>query len=465
MILGGQEGMNAKWKWLKTSLLVILALVIIVGCSNSSSTSDTEEPAQETEEAATDTQPAEEPAKAPEDYVGTITWWGWNGLPDLMREAFNKKYPNIQIEATVVAQGDMAQKIKTALAAGEKLPDIFEIEVGWKGEFMQMDIFEDLTQPPYNYNPDDFFDYVNKGNTNIFGKIVGVETSIVPAGVAYKRDLAKQYFGTDDPAELEKMFTSWDDFITKGKEVLSKSGGKVKMFAGLSDVNIIITGQKQVPLTDDADVVQVSAKAQENFALLEKFRDAGVVDKLEMWTAPWNASYAEKNVIFYPAASWSGPYVIGANDKDSTNWGLIVPPGGAFSWGGTIDVIPADNSPEQKELAWKFLEFALINKDTISQLKSIMFYPAFKSAYEDPAVFSDKAPLWGGQDAGEFYTQIAAPQINFDGLKYTPYDSTYNALAAAALQSMVADSSITSGKALENLIKEMKAAFPDAEVK
>ena len=65
--------------------------------------------------------------------------------------------------------------------------------------------------------------------------MIAIPDDISVAGIAYIKSLAKEYFGTDNPEEMEAIFTNWDAFIEKGKEVLQKSGGKVKMFPSLGD--------------------------------------------------------------------------------------------------------------------------------------------------------------------------------------------------------------------------------------
>ena len=80
-----------------------------------------------------------------------------------------------------------------------------------------LDIWEDITKEPYNFDTSQVMDYLIPLETSESGIYVGPECPSV-AGLAYKRELAKEFLGTDDPKELEKMLSDWDSFIEKGKE-------------------------------------------------------------------------------------------------------------------------------------------------------------------------------------------------------------------------------------------------------
>lgn len=48
-------------------------------------------------------------------------------------------------------------------------------------------------------------------SVNEDGDLLGLPMGSVPSAMAYKRSLAKEYFGTDDPGKLSEMFSTWED--------------------------------------------------------------------------------------------------------------------------------------------------------------------------------------------------------------------------------------------------------------
>ena len=79
--------------------------------------------------------------------------------------------------------------------------------------------------------------YLAELGTNDEGTFVGIPNTAAPGGVFYRRDLAKEYFGTDDPEEIGKMMSDWDGFLEMAQTIKEKSGGKVSMLAGM-DSNV-----------------------------------------------------------------------------------------------------------------------------------------------------------------------------------------------------------------------------------
>lgn len=401
--------------------------------------------------------------KKPEDYNGTLTTWGWDAnLIDKTSKEFNKVYPNVKIQLTNVAAGDYLQKMQTTIASGGELPDILWGAIGYRAKAFELDVWENLEKIPYNLDRKKIFDYLPSLTSNSKGQIVGLEQSISPAAMAYRRDLAKQYFGTDDPKQLEAMFPTYDAMIEKGKEVLVKSGGQVYMFASLGDVDALLSSQTKTPLMD-GDTLNITGIKKGVLENIVKIRDAGIVDKLEQWSPQWNASYASGKEIFYPAANWSPQYVIKPNDKDGAGrWGLMNPPSGPFSWGGTVFGI--SKTSKNKELAWLYIHWLLATPEGAEVLKDKMnFFTSLKSVYDDKQFASIVDPFFAGQDIGKFWIEEALPKI--DVPKITVYDSIVIDASGLILKWLNTNRDAKADEALSKLIKEVQGKLPDKKVK
>lgn len=392
---------------------------------------------------------------------GTITMWGWDAnYIEVVSKEFNKVYPDIKIELTSVGAEDYLQKVQTTMASGGELPDILWGERNFRGKIFEFDIWENLEKEPYNFDKSTVFDYLEPLTSNSKGETIAVEQSLTPGAIAYRRDLAKEYFGTDDPKELEALFPTLDAMIEKGKEIQEKSNGQVYMFSSLGELNEIFTAQSQQPLMD-GEVVDVTGKMKEVIENVTKVRDAGIVDKLELWSPQWNASFADGKHIFFPAANWAPQFVIKPNDKEGEGrWGLMKPPGEMYSWGGTVFGI--SKTSENKELAWKFINWLLLTQEGAEASKLVNFYVPLKEVYEDPQFVSSEDPFFAGQDVGKFWIEEIVPEIDVPVL--SAYDAVVKDSTNLVLNLLNSDRSVDAEEALEKLITEVKAKLPENKV-
>ena len=403
-------------------------------------------------------------AELPADYEGTLTMWGWDDpYFECVTKAFNEKYPNVKFEYTPMANGDTLQKYQTAIAAGTELPDVAWAIVDSRAKVFELDMWEDLSAEPYNFDINDTFEYLHGKMVNSKGQVCGIEQCISPAGLAYRKDLALEYFGTDDPAELEAMFPTWEAFIEKGAEVYEKSGGEIYMFQGIADAQQFMREQGGNSWIE-GDVIQVTDAIQKSIELAVKLRDNNVCDKLEAWSPAWYASFGEGKHIFAGCATWSVPFNIVPNDPEGEttgHWGLMSAPEGNISWGGTT--LGISKTCEDKRLAWEFIKFATLSTEGAEALNTIGFMTSAKAPYEEnPELCKVISPWFGEQDLGDVFLNEIIPNIqarpmNFDD---NVIHETLN-LVTTALNN---DRSMTAEDAIDQLIEELEMRLPDYTV-
>ncbi|MGM0884128.1 MAG: ABC transporter substrate-binding protein [Bacillota bacterium] len=392
--------------------------------------------------------------KGNEDYKGEFVLWTWEPEHPTALAAFNEKYPNIKVKRVNVANEDISKKLQTTIASGGELPDVIRIERGQKAKIFDMDILENLEAPPYNADKTILFDY----DIAAFSKddhLIAIPDDMSVAGIAFIKSLAKQYFGTDNPEEMEAIFTDWDVFIEKGKEALQQSGGKVKMFPSLGDVQQILKGQISEPYFD-GDKLNVPM-LESTVTTLVKFRDSGVIDKLDQWTPAWNAAFGGEKYIFAMSPVWMPQYVIGPNDKKDDRWALMVPPGGGFIRGGSSHGIP--KGAKNAELAWKWIEFTSMSQEGADAQKTDGVFTHFKKAYEDQSFTNWTWRNFGSQDIGEkFFVDISATTKDMpENINDLVLDEVMNIV----LQTLAKDDSFGVEQAMERIQKELKAKSPN----
>jgi multiple sugar transport system substrate-binding protein len=392
-----------------------------------------------------------------DELKGEFVLWTWEPEHPTSLKAFNEKYPYIKMKVVNVSSGEVPKKLQTTIASGGELPDVIRIEAAQKARIFDMDILENLEEAPYIADKSLLFDY-DIDAFSVDGHLVAIPDDMSLAGIAYIKSLAKEYLGTDNPEELEAMLPDWNTFIEKGKEVVAKSGGKVKMFPGLGDAHTFLKGQRSGPYFDgdklNTDVLN------EVLVKLASFRDAGVVDKLDQWTPAWNASFGGDSYIFAMSPVWMPQYVIGPNDKAEARWSLMVAPEGGLTMGGSSHGIP--KGAKNAMLAWKWIEFTSMTQEGAETQKIDGVFTHYKPAYDDPTFTNWQWTNFGEQNIGEKYfkdisatTRTVSENVN---------DLILNEVMSIVIQTMVKDESFGVDQAMDRIKQELKAKAPNIVV-
>lgn len=400
------------------------------------------------------------PVAAEEEPV-TITYWGWDSnYYQPVMDAYTETHPNVTFEATATEWGDMLTKAQQALASGSELPTIIPMDITLIGNWKKMGIMENLVD--YGLDTSVYSPALIEAATDDEGKVIGLFENICPAGIAYKRDLAKEYLGTDDPDELAEMFSSYDAYVEKGKEVAEASNGEVYLFhSGQAVAEWLYFASDIANVTDDT--INMTEKMTDVMGKLIDLRDAGAVDTYQNGTAEANATYAGSNHIFYPCPDWALTYYIETNDPEgSGNWGLIKAPTG-YSHGGTAMGITSSASDEQKQAAYDFITWAISSEEGATVAKDQAGYITHDTtiATEEFCKRADEE-FFGGQDISALYYKDIASGISIA----TPsaYDNDIVSVRNDVAQQIMNDSAMTLDDAVAAAVEELGQLVTDDTV-
>jgi multiple sugar transport system substrate-binding protein len=371
----------------------ILTMLVLVSCGGGSKSSS--DSGARTAENNVDALGASiDPSKVNTELKGEISWWVWGDYEIRGTQDFNKYYPNVTINFVAVPSDEFPEKVLTAFATGIDLPDVINIESAERGQFNNMDVWERLDAPPYNFNKNDVLPIDIPLISNSKGEIVCTQIDNCVSGYMYDRNLAKKYFGTDDPAEMEKLFGSIGDFIEKSKIV---ADGGDYMFASPEDVVDCIGNLFKEPQTIDTKL-NTDNTMLPTYRVIERLAANNAIGPYTMWTPSWMTSFSSNKVLFYVGPAWFFSYVVKPADPDSTGkWGLMTPPGDGFNRGGTAYAIP--KKAKSKELAWEAIKWF-----TVTMEGSRSFFQAhnattmYKPAYDTELFKGEPDPYFGGQN-------------------------------------------------------------------
>lgn len=398
----------------------------------------------------------------------TLTIWDWDEAHlTHMTEWYHEKYPNVNFETLVVSTQDYMQKLQSALASGSGVPDIILGEMGFRGKVFDLGITEDLSQAPYNLDPGEMFDFAVELQSGPNGELYGVEQQICPSGFAYRRDLAKEYLGTDDPDEIGAMIADWDKLFEVGQQIKEKSGGSVTVLPGMTILLNGILINQNVSDYIDGDAINLTERYTKAFEIAARFNEAGLLGKQEDNTPALNNSYAAGEILFYPCAPWSLKWGIATNDPDgSGNWGLTTAPDGGFTYGGTS--VSIYSGSEHKEAAWEYIKEVYCTGEGVEEAyKQFGFMTGFKAPYEDENsyFFTEKGQydeFFGGQNLADYFINTIA--IKTEGQIQTKHEANVRTALTNVATQMTADPSMTAEQALEILKTEVQTLIPNAAI-
>lgn len=419
-----------------------------VGCGNTSSettnsAATTETKAEATTEVTADATPAAETAEADIKALNDGKLVIWTLANDLI--SFGERFQEqtgVEVETVVIEPADYPTKVQTALLGGETEPDIIVGEPQMLEDFYDAGFFEDLNQFGAQDYADQIVDYVWQVGQDADGIQRAISYQITPAGFYYRRDIAKEVFGTEDPEEVGKLFADYST-ILETAQTLKEAGYRIfasdaetQYFSGDSAwvvdgvLNVAQARYDYMELCIELYQQDLTAYASQ-WATPWYMAMAGEVplltaetqwgtDEMNIWDAEsFNAAtegYETTEVFAYGLPAWG---VLTMRDNvggTSGSWGVCAGPSYGFG-GGTF--IGVSSQSERKETAWEFVKFCTLNEETAnwwiekSEGDTVSLIPVLE-AHKD-----DANEVYGGQKLYAFWLEQAE---GIDYSKVTRYD-------------------------------------------
>ena len=357
---------------LSLSLVLVLSLLGLAGCgSNSTSAPASEEAASAESVAATD---ESQSATTGEKVINV---WAFTDEVPKMIDRYKELHPDFdyEIKTTIVATTDGAYQpaLDQALAAGgADAPDIYCAEAAFVLKYTQGDAsqyaaaYKDLGIDVDNeVKAADIAQYTVDIGTNPSGDLVGLGYQATGGAFIYRRSIAKDVWGTDDPAEVgKKVGPGWDQFYKAAEELKAKGYGIV---SGDGDIWHAVENSSDKGWVVDG-ALNIDPKREEFLDLSMKLKENGYHNDTQDWQDAWYADMkgeGSKPVLGFFGPAWLINYVLASNcggekvgEGTYSDWAICEPPVGFF-WGGTW--LLANKDTEQKEAVAEVLDWITLN--------------------------------------------------------------------------------------------------------
>ena len=305
-------------------------------------------------------------AKAPV----TINLWAFTDEIPGMVEKWNANHPEVKVNTTIVAttNGEYQPALNTALMNGEV--DIYAAEAAFILKYSKGDMSDyAASYKDLGINIDkaikaaDIASYTVDIGKNPKGQVVGLGYQATGGCFIYRRSIAKQVFGSDDPKTVQAAIgggtQSWTKFwqaaqklADNGVAIVSGDGDIWHAYENSSDKGWIVD-----------DKLYIDPKREAFFDASKQLTDKGWSNQTQDWTEAWYADMQGKGpkpVFGFFGPAWLINYVMAGNSGGSKvgegtygDWAVCNSPIGFF-WGGTW-VLANKNMPAAKKNAVKTL--------------------------------------------------------------------------------------------------------------
>ena len=314
-----------------------------------------------------------------------------------MAIAYEGKNPDVDVVYTMIpmTNGEYQTKLMATLGTPD-VPDVVALEAAFVKQYVESDFLADLSDLMPKAEALKMYPFVYE-TASADGIVKGFSYQATPGALFYRRSLAKEYFGTDDPTEMQAILSDFDKYIAAAEVVKTKSGGNTYMVSSNGDfMNLFFANRKDPWVVDNT--LTVDPMVDELVATAKLFRDNGYESRATQWQEGWFAGMNDtlkdangnpKQVFTYFLPTWGLPYVLAPNAKsadgtgDTTGDWAAIPGPLSYQWGGTWLGVMKESS--KMELAKDFISFCTLDEENLTNWATGVYTNEYLKAI-DPTV-------------------------------------------------------------------------------
>ena len=400
------------------------------------------------------------------------------------------------LDETIVATTDGAYQpaLDEKLKSKKDAPDLYALEAAFVLKYTQGDAagfaatYDDLgIDTSAKLKEAQIATYASEiGTRPTDGKVVALPYQATGGAYIYRRSIAKDVWGTDDPAEVSKKIgggtQSWDQFWAAAEELKAKGYGIV---SGDGDVWHAIENSSDSAWVVDGKLV-IDKKREALLDVSMMLKEKGYSNGTQDWTDAWYADMkgeGEQEIFGFFGPAWLINYTIAPNCGGTAvgegtygDWAVTDSPVG-FCWGGTYIASSANSvkrmSDEKKQVLADIMEW--ITLDASTEGLQYKWANGTEDWDKDPKTVTAKDTVASGKvmSVSDGSLEILGGQNMFDyfvpagdyatGANMTQYDETINSKWRDAVRAYVAGEVDRAG-AIKKFKDEVKSVYADIVV-
>ena len=214
-------------KTIKKAVCILLSATMIISLSACSNSKGTQNSTNATMGSSSSTADSNTSGGSGEKVtISFYSWWAdaEQEMGNALIDAFEKKYPNINVEPTYIAQSDYLSKLNTLVAA-DTLPDVYYLNEYLINDWGSSGVSADLTSEfkKMNINPEDKWidTALYKSGDALYGINYGSTTIVL----YYNKDMLKAA-GIEAPGTDATKPWTWDEYVNAAIAMTKDVNGK-----------------------------------------------------------------------------------------------------------------------------------------------------------------------------------------------------------------------------------------------
>jgi ABC-type glycerol-3-phosphate transport system substrate-binding protein len=405
---------------MKRLLAIILSVLMILGLATACN--------QESDGGGGGNQPPAQNVQTDDEgnLAGEVDVWSFTGELQVAAIAFAGRNPGVTLNYEFVSDQDgmYQSKLDTAIMTGQ-VPDVIALEAAFvrryvelHGALLGIDDLRPAIADSRNY------DMMTDVGIDFDGVLKALSWQATPGGVVYRRSLAREYLGTDDPAQIQDMMRDLAAFEALGARLKEESGGTVWLLSSVGEFTNPFYANRTVPWVVD-NKLMICPSLTDLLEMGKRFTDLGYAGDIGSWGPDWGAAIRGEfkeagsddvqGVFCFFFSTWGVSWLIPdwANAAHTSgDWGLVAGPL-PYSWGGTWCAVM--NGSANQQIGKELVKFAATDVDHLSRW-ALGEYTNEVLREIDPSINEDIS-----QGGGDFLVSRAAnervsPQASTDFL-------------------------------------------------
>lgn len=387
----------------------------------------------------------------------TLVVWTFFSQVKLLAQQFDKTHPGDHVIVKVFPGNTYETKLQTALSTGYGVPDVFDLERSYIGQFNNTPYVANLSKMGANALTKNMVPYVAALGTNSQGNVIGIADSSSPGGFWYRRAEAKKWLGTENSQKISQMVSSWSKIIALGKKVYKASHGTVHLLDTSASV-MVVQNHNMLPWVNNGNL-QIDPAWSHILNVVRTVHQDHVSAGLPGFSAGWgsalNAPGSNGAAILFAVPSWATFMINNKNNAGVGKFGVAAAPAGYYE-GGTYRAIYS--KAPNKKLAWEFLKFDASPQWQVWNLQHTGNMPSDVSVFKSQSNY--KIPFFGNENVMGMYYNIA---MKIPGRSPSKYGESINGDWGSIVAQMVQQNKTTQW-AYTQLKQKVADTYPSVRI-
>ena len=353
--------------------------------------------------------------------------------------------------------------------APDKKIDIFLVEADYAAKYVDteytLDVIKDIGLTEEDLSSQ--YKYTKEIVTDSNGALKGTTWQATPGLFAYRRSIAKDVLGTDDPDKVQAAIGEWDKFNETAKKMADKG---YKMLSGYDDSYRTFSNNMSGPWVDGTKIV-VDENLMKWVDQTKEFTDKAYNNKTSLWSPEWSADQGPLGKVFgFFYSTWGINFTLLGNslEKPEAEGGKAEVGNGIYGdyavcqgpenyyWGGTW--ICAAKGTDNPSLVKDIMYTLTCDKETMKKItEDTQDYTNNEAAMNEIAKSDFKSDFLGGQNHIALFAESAK---NIDMKNISSYDQGLNEEFQEAFKDYF-EGTVDKEKALENFYTAAIEKYPE----